>query len=769
MSSSRAFTLHQTGLMNSVSERAFDNIAYLAKLIFNTDIVLISLIDDDQQWFKAKIGLSLCETPVDISICQFTIQSDEPFIINDALTDSRFVNNPLVTGYPYIRFYSGIALHAPNGQRIGTLCLIHGAPRTISSQELKIQRHLVHMIEYEIMRRSQAPVQGTVQPSRLNEVIIKAQHLLLTSHNDKLTFDILLDDILKLTSSAFGLIGEVLYEDNSQPYLKVHSLTNIAWSAETNALFERNKTDGLEFRNLDNLLCKPLVTGDVVITDNAIEDSRSGGTPYGHPPIKNYVGIPVYSGETMVGLIGLANGINEYTSTFVDSLHALISVVGVLIERNRMVQERKQFTVSLQYAAYHDELTGLPNRRKLDQEIKSLTHRQQPSQFSVCYIDLDSFKPINDNYGHEVGDKILKLVAKRIKHLIGTQDSVARISGDEFVIVLNAPANDTDYQKITDTLAQPYAIDDIMINLSASMGVAVYPNDTQHADQLIRFADQSMYQAKSEGKNQVSIHDAKKASAREHKIELIKELMYAIDDRQIECVYQPKFDMNTNTVVGVEVLSRWRHKKRGLLMPGAFIPQVEGSQAAIALDHYVLNEAHQLQAVWRRSGRDLNLSVNIGGDYFTSELFKRRLEAMAESNTGRNNGITLEILETTTIDDLDEAVEILNRCHECGYRTALDDFGTHYSSLTYFRRLPVDEIKIDRSFITNLKPNTNDEAIVESIIYLSRRFNRDVVAEGVETQEQADHLQALGCHLIQGYLISPPVSLEELNYSMVLS
>lgn len=769
MPSSRATTLNQTGLMNSVSERAFDNIAYIAKLVFNTDIVLISLVDDERQWFKAKIGLSLCETPVDISICQFTIQSDEPFIINDALTDSRFANNPLVTGYPFIRFYCGIALHAPNGQRIGTLCLIHGSPRTISSHELKIQRHLAHMIEYEFMRRTRAPLADAVQPSRLNEVIIKAQHLLLTTHNDKLTFDILLDDILKLTSSAFGLIGEVHYDDQQQPYLKVHSLTNIAWSAETNALYERSKSSGLEFRNLDNLLCKPLVTGEVIITDNATTDSRSGGTPYGHPPIKNYVGIPVYSGETMVGLIGLANRVVEYTQAFVDSLHALTSVVGVLIERNRMVQERKQFTVSLQHAAFHDELTGLPNRRQLDREIKKLTHALEPAQFSVCYIDLDGFKPINDNYGHEVGDRMLKLVAARIKHLITYKDAVARISGDEFVVLLNRPANTDDYQRIIDTIAQPYSIDDIIIMISASMGVAVYPNDTQNPDQLIRFADQSMYQAKGEGKNQVSIHDAKQASEREHKIEFIKECLYAIDDRQIEFAYQPKFDLRTNKMVGVEVLCRWRHKTRGLLMPSAFIPQIQGSQAAIALDHHVLNEAHQLQAYWRRSGRDLNISVNISGDYFNSDLFRRRLEAMSESNTGSDNGITLEILETTTINDLDEAVGILKRCRHCGYRTALDDFGTHYSSLTYFRRLPVDEIKIDRSFITNLQTNTNDEAIVESIIYLSRRFNREVVAEGVETQEQADHLLSLGCHLIQGYLISPPVSLEELSYNAIMS
>ncbi|MAD54670.1 bifunctional diguanylate cyclase/phosphodiesterase [Idiomarina sp. UBA3162] len=769
MPSSRATTLIQSGLMNSVSERAFDNIAYIAKLIFNTDIVLISLVDDDQQWFKAKIGLSLCETPIDISICQFTIQSDEPFIINDALTDSRFSNNPLVTGYPFIRFYCGIALHAPNGQRIGTLCLIHGSPRTISSHELKIQRHLVHMIEYEFMRRSRAPLPDAVQPSRLNEVIIKAQHLLLTTHNDQLTFDILLDDILKLTSSAFGLIGEVLYDEEQQPYLKVHSLTNIAWNAETNALFERNKGNGLEFRNLDNLLCKPLVTGEVLITDNPAEDNRSGGTPHGHPPIQNYVGIPVYSGETMVGLIGLANRINKYTPAFVDSLHALTSVVGVLIERNRMVQERKQFTVNLQYAAFHDELTGLPNRRQLDRDIKKLTHAQAPSQFSICYIDLDGFKPVNDNYGHEVGDKILKLVAARIKHLVSSKDSIARISGDEFVVLLNRPANRDDYQQIIDAIAQPYSIDDIIIMVSASMGVAVYPNDTPNAEQLIRFADQSMYQAKSEGKNQVSIHDAKQALEREHKIEFIKELLYAIDDRQIEFAYQPKFNMHTNQIVGVEMLSRWRHKTRGLLMPGAFIPQIQGSQAAIALDHHVLNEAHHLAAMWRRSGHKINVSVNISGDYFNSDLFKRRLEAMSESNTGRDNGITLEILETTTIDDLDEAVDILKRCHLCGYRTALDDFGTHYSSLTYFRRLPVDEIKIDRSFITNLKTNTNDEAIVESIIYLCGRFNREVVAEGVETQEQADHLLSLGCHLIQGYLISPPVSLEELSYNAILS
>lgn len=424
----------------------------------------------------------------------------------------------------------------------------------------------------------------------------------------------------------------------------------------------------------------------------------------------------------------------------------------------------KNHAEELDRAANYDELTNLPNRRLMMERLRrAMDHSDQSGKpLAVCYLDLDGFKAVNDLVGQGLADRTLATVANRLRLAIRSDDTVARVGGDEFVLLLRDVDDERVYQRILDAIRQPLSVGPANTVITASMGVALYPNDPSDEERLVRHADQAMYSAKEKGRNNFHFFDPSLDEHLQQRRTQLTNLTRALNRNEFELHFQPQVRMSDRCVLGFEALARWRHPDQGLVPPGLFLPYIEGSHLEQRFGQWVLTEALQQQLKWFRSGYRLGVSINISPAHLLAPAFvgflKRYLDAHPEVDPSL---ITLEILESTALDDIQRAGQVIQACRGLGIQVALDDFGTGFSSLSYFRSLPVDLIKIDQSFIRNMLEDDSDRAIVESVIYMAQRFSRSVLAEGVETREHAAALLAMGCDLIQGYGIARPLPATE--------
>lgn len=428
-----------------------------------------------------------------------------------------------------------------------------------------------------------------------------------------------------------------------------------------------------------------------------------------------------------------------------------------------ITQARRQRALLEQQARF-DPLTQLPNRGYLAQLLReALAQADRDGHLlAVCYLDLDNFKPVNDQLGHQAGDRLLMELASRLRTAVRGGDTVARLGGDEFVLLLRARSIEETgmaLERVLDHIAQPYALGaPAPWRLTASIGATVYPIDRSDADTLLRHADHAMYGAKQAGRNRVLFFDPELAREAAAQRDAIKRIGTALDAGELVLHYQPKVDMKRGLVLGVEALLRWQHPQQGLLPPGDFLPVVEPAELAVRLGDWVLQQAIEQLAAWQGAGLDLTVSVNITGRHLQDPQFAERLgELLGQRSAALSRRLTLEVLETTALADVSFTSGVMEQCRSLGVRFALDDFGTGYSPLTYLKRLPVDVLKIDRSFIHNMLGDAEDLAIVEGVIGLSRTFGCSVVAEGVESVEQARRLVEMGCEIGQGYGIASPM------------
>lgn len=458
------------------------------------------------------------------------------------------------------------------------------------------------------------------------------------------------------------------------------------------------------------------------------------------------------SGEIFVELL---------TISTVRNRHGEISqFVGIFSDITLLKQHQQR----LEHLAHFDALTQLPNRMLLGDRMQTAMAQTERSGkvLAVCYLDLDGFKPVNDLYGHAVGDRLLVEVAQRLKTCVRAGDTVSRLGGDEFVLLFSALDNvhecDHAIGRIIATLTQPFMIDAHLISISASIGVTLFPNDGADADTLLRHADQAMYAAKQAGRNRYHLFDPESDRRARVRRDELSRLREGLARGEFALYYQPKVNMREGSVIGAEALIRWHHPELGLLLPGQFLPTIEGSELAIELGDWVIREALQQMAQWRSAGLEMTVSINIAGNHLQSPAFARRLgELLACFPNVPAASLELEILETAALEDIALAAEIFAECRKLGVTFALDDFGTGYSSLTYFRRLPADVLKIDQSFVRDMLDDPDDLSIVEGVIGLTQAFKRKVIAEGVETVEHGLVLLLLGCDVAQGYGIAHPM------------
>lgn len=433
------------------------------------------------------------------------------------------------------------------------------------------------------------------------------------------------------------------------------------------------------------------------------------------------------------------------------------------------ITSSKQQQHSLELMAHYDGLTKLPNRALFaDRFVQSLAHsKRNDSLMAICFLDLDNFKPINDNYGHDIGDQILIEVAGRLKLILREEDTVSRQGGDEFALLLSNFKSfdqcEALINRIHRSLAEPYSIAGETHHISASSGTTIYPNDDGDIDTLIRHADQAMYQAKLAGKNKYrffNLGEDQKIMTQHARLE---EIRLALANNEFRLYYQPKVNMKTGYVFGVEALIRWIHPEKGLIPPLSFLPIIDNTPLEIEVGDWVINTALKQAELWKSQGIELEISVNISSAHLQSPYFINELnEALVRHPTIAPSHFQLEILETSALGDLETIRSILQTCRELlGVNIALDDFGTGYSSLTHLRILHANTIKIDQSFIRDMLDDPNDYAIIESIISLADSFGRRVIAEGVETADHGISLLLMGCNSAQGYEISHPLPAEE--------
>lgn len=451
-------------------------------------------------------------------------------------------------------------------------------------------------------------------------------------------------------------------------------------------------------------------------------------------------------------------------SAITDANGKVSHYVGISSDITLLKQHEKQ----LEFMAHYDALTGIPNRVLLVDRMRlalAQTRREQ-NLLAVCYLDLDGFKPVNDTMGHNSGDLVLVEIANRIIQSLRGGDTVARLGGDEFVILLLGIENAEDCQnslnRLISVIAQTIYLQGQPFNFTASIGVALYPQDDEDPDTLIRHADQAMYLAKKLGKNRYHIFDPAEDVLFKSHNEKISTIEHGLIDNQFELFYQPKVALDQSRIVGAEALIRWQHPERGLLPPNEFLPLIENTELDIRLGEWVISTVLMQMERWRQEGLSLEISCNISANHVQSPGFVSKLQQQLGIYPDLPpHQLQLEILETTALSDIATVLGIIETCAAMGISFALDDFGTGYSSLAYLRRLPFNTIKIDKSFVRDMLIDADDRAIVQGVIALADTFNRITVAEGVETQEHLIALRDMGCDIAQGYGIARPMPASE--------
>ena len=435
----------------------------------------------------------------------------------------------------------------------------------------------------------------------------------------------------------------------------------------------------------------------------------------------------------------------------------------VVNELHLEISERRIAEERIKHMALHDALTGLPNRILLEERLaQALTQAQQDSQqLAVLFLDLDRFKHINDSLGHHEGDQLLIQIANRLHDSVRPNDTVARLGGDEFVIVLNALDCPEALNRILDRIQQAFrkeirlALEDIFV--TPSIGVAIYPDDGTNAPELMKNADAAMYYAKDNGRNCLQFFNPDIDSTLKERLTLENALHQALKRDQFTVYYQPQVDVRSNQIIGAEALIRWQHPEKGLVPPASFIPLAEETGLIVEIGHWLLERVCQQLSEWHQAGyTGFQVSANLSALQVQQSGFNEEIANMLARYAVPPESLELELTESMIMRNADETIATLEQLHHTGFQISVDDFGTGYSSLSYLKRFPLDKLKIDRSFVTDITSDPDDAMICRTIISMAHNLNLKVIAEGVETKEQLALLRSYGCELYQGHLFSRP-------------
>lgn len=432
------------------------------------------------------------------------------------------------------------------------------------------------------------------------------------------------------------------------------------------------------------------------------------------------------------------------------------------------ITEKKQLLHDLEWRAYHDVLTGLPNRALFAQRAKEACKESREGSLScaICLLDLDYFKDVNDRYGHYIGDRLLVIIAERLKSTLHARDMASRVGGDEFALIMPNIRDEQDLSvkllRILNGIAAPIYIEKIEIRISACVGVSLYPEDSSDVDGLLRHADSAMHLAKQKGSGFYHVFDVHNENKVRAEYQVVGQVKRALDQGDLELYYQPKVSLRDGAVVGFEALLRWNDPYVGQVPPLDFLPLIEQHDVICEIGEWAITSAVRQISNWSALGCNWSISVNIAARHFSNRNFIERLRKIITQEENIQSGLLdIEIVESTALENIEYVGKCIAACQGLGVTFSIDDFGTGYSSLNYLKRLPTQSLKIDQSFIREMLISDEDLAITEAIIGLSSAFNRIVVAEGVESEDHCVALKKLGCDLVQGYFISKPMPADQ--------
>jgi diguanylate cyclase (GGDEF)-like protein len=513
-------------------------------------------------------------------------------------------------------------------------------------------------------------------------------------------------------------------------------------------------------------------SGKACISNDYLSDPR--GAPF-HDSIrgdgaKAVAALPLFSGGQPVGILHFAAAErDEFTPGFVELLQRLADNLSFALDNFDRADEKTKADERIEYLASHDGLTGLPNRETFNELLHFVIEAagRYERQFAVLFIDLDRFKIFNDSLGHEAGDALLVEIANRLQHNLRSSDVVARLGGDEFVVILEKSAERGDIEaiarKLLSVVSQPVQLSGHECHTTASIGIAMFPGDGSDVHTLTKNADMAMYLAKEDGKNDFRFFTKEVKMQSIERLTLETGLRHALGRNEFSLHYQPKVDLVTRQITGVEALLRWTHPERGMLPPAQFIPLAEETGLIVPIGRWVLKEACAQNMAWQRRGlRPVSMAVNLSPRQFVDENLLQDIDEALLASGMSPVLLQLEVTESMVMRNVSRAIKVLDAVQLRGIRLAIDDFGTGYSSMSLMKQFPIDTIKIDRSFVRDLPNDSEDQAIAQAIISMGKALGMTVVAEGVETTEQETFLRSHGCDEMQGFLFSKPASPEQM-------
>ena len=693
----RLAVLKSYDLFGTPPEPDYDRLAALATELFKAPICLVSLIGETDQWLKAHHGLDLCSTERDISFCTTTLTRSSPVVVLDASKDVRFSTNPLVTGSTHIRFYAGAPLIDAAGVHLGAFCIIDTEPRESFSED-----------QCQLLTQLAATAMAQMEERRVTRV---GQALAGFAGATAIAI---------VTADARGTIT--------------------FWNKAAEAMFGYLTREAVG-RSLDLIVPARFHAGH-----HAGMDRLATGGP------------PKLAGKT-VEVVAVRRDGSEFPIeiTITAWIDGADRAFGAQIQD---ITERRAREERLQHLAHHDSLTGLMNRTGFRENLERVCGVD--GRATLLAVDLDGFKIVNDNFGHPVGDALLQAIAIRLTSCADLGAHIARTGGDEFTVVLAGRADPLAAHEVAEGLLhafrQPFAVAGHVLQVGLSIGIALMPLHAADLDEMLLRADLALLAAKKDGGRRARFFDAGMGNEVAVRRAFKDELRLAIGLQQWELFYQPQVRLDDCSLLGMEALLRWRHPRRGLLTPAAFMSVLETHSIAYEVGSWIVDEACGQLASWRRAGRYV---PRVGVNVFAAQFAAGTLEQTVSNALRRHNlqpaDLEIEVTESIALRPGDHTIATLRALRTTGVHIALDDFGTGFASLTTLKQLPVTRLKIDRSFVSDIGEAPHSAAIVAAIVSLADRLDLEVIAEGVETENQREALVGLGCVAGQGYLFGRPM------------
>jgi diguanylate cyclase (GGDEF)-like protein/PAS domain S-box-containing protein len=706
--SARLRAAERAGNMTAVAEALFDELTRQAAEACGVAIAAVSVLEDGRHWFRSRGAVSPGDTPRALLLCSEALRSEGGVTLLDLRQDGRF--SEFIPGG--MRFFAGVPIVTSRAGAIGTLSVMDPTPKESFDGDLNLEvlRDLAREAgrQFDIRLGAEEVLANAPRPSRPGPPPADPEFRQLVERAPVGTYVIQSERY----RYANPKLGEIL---------------------------------GYEPAELAGAEVAPFV----VEADRASVLSRIRGIAVG-AEAASYAFRAIRKDGEIVDV-----EVHESAS----ELEGRAAVIGTMLD----ITERKRAEAQAAERAFVDPLTRLPNRVRFLERLETelAQSRRYGRRLAVVHLDVDGFKFVNDNWGHGVGDRLLQSLALRLTRGVREVDTIARIGGDEFLVLVPDLKQSGDMsrlaQKLVGLMARPVELEDRTLQVTTSVGVATFPDDGQTADELLRNADTAMYRAKDSGGNSFELCTPELTAAAVERLELQNGLRLALDRNEFLVHYQPLVSLGTGRIVGLEALVRWQHPQKGFLPPLTFIPMAEETGLIVPIGEWVLKAATSQLKTWLGTGLGLRIAVNFSAKQFRERTLIHTVESALISAGLEPSNLEVEITESIAMESAEIVVANLNLLRTMGVHIAIDDFGTGYSSMSYLKSFPITSLKIDRSFVTDLASSRADAGIVRAIVEMAHGSSLSVIAEGVETQEQFQYLQRYGCDEMQGYWVSRPL------------